>query len=166
MRVASCQKSCLRRRQLLSLSSSSSSSSCHVMPCHHTGVCWPLRDGRKDCGDRAESSRIGVARENSTSLGSVAERDGLAKRRPRRRRLWARAARIRACGVTVRTDVPRKDCGHRAGARRHGQLLGVVERGDVVGHGPSPCKLHGLDPQPTTAQARRQWRSNARIRRC
>ena len=55
--------------------------SCHVMPCHHTGLCWPLRDGRKDCGDRAESSRIG-ARENSTSLVSVAECDDLAKRRP------------------------------------------------------------------------------------
>ena len=153
-------------------SSSSSSSPCHAMSCHvimraYVGRCVMGARIAATARNLRESGPRQTTHARCLCFPSLLEPGvDLAKRRPWRRRLWARAARIRACGVTVRTDVPRKDCGHRAGARRHGQLLGVVERGAVVGHGPSPCKLHGLDPQPTTAQARRPWRSNARIRRC
>ena len=85
--------------------------SCHVMPCHHAGVCWPLRDGRKDCGDRAESSRIGATPDNpravlvfpivagawrrprkETAVASTVVGEGRADPRLRRHRADGRAA--------------------------------------------------------------------------
>ena len=50
---------------------------CRVMPCHHTGVCWPLRDGRKDCGDRAESKRAGRAVCMTTRRAAVGSGEGV-----------------------------------------------------------------------------------------